>query len=448
MAKLWDKGYDLNEEIEKFTVGEDYLLDRELVEADVAGSVAHAKMLAKIGVLTESEFKKLREELLKILEEHRKGNFEIKREDEDVHTAIENRLTAKLGDLGKKIHAGRSRNDQVLVDMRLYSKGKLLGVEEGLLGLCHALVEFAEGNKEVPIPGRTHTQLAMPGSLGLWAGAYAESLLDDLELLKAAYEINNQCPLGSAAGYGVPLPIDRQTVADLLGFKRVQNNVLCANNSRGKVEAAILAALSQVTADLSRFANDAILFSIPELDYFDLPDEFCTGSSIMPNKKNPGALELVRAKSNKVLAAYYQVMGIIKDLYSGYNRDLQETKEPLMDGLSVTKASLGICALVVSGITVNKDKCLRACKPEIFAADKALELVGGGMTFRDAYRKVAAELDELKGEDPAENIKSKKHLGATGNLGLGKAAAKIKAEKERVAKEKKLLEAAFSELLG
>ncbi len=446
MAKLWDKGYTLNKEVEKFTVGEDYILDKELVEADIAGSIAHAKMLAKIGVLKEAEFSKLRAELLRILDLHYKGKFEIKPEDEDVHTAIENHLTSKLGDLGKKIHAGRSRNDQVLVDLRLYSKLKILEIEDSLLKLCQALLDFAEKNKNIPIPGRTHTQLAMPSSLGLWAGAYAESLLDDLELLKTAYDLNDQCPLGSAASYGVSLPIDRQMVADLLGFKKVQNNVLYANNSRGKVESIILGALSQVMVDLSKFANDAILFTIPELDYFDLPDEFCTGSSIMPNKKNPGVLELVRAKSNKVLAAYYQVVGTIKDLYSGYNRDFQETKKPLMEGLAITKASLDICALVVSGLKVNRVKCIRACRPEIFATDKAVELVGKGMPFRDAYKKVAAELDRLEGEDAVANIKAKKHLGATGNLGLGKAAAKIKAEKEKFTKEKKSLELMFSKL--
>jgi len=446
MAKLWDKGYALDKEVEKFTVGEDYTLDQKLVEADVAGSIAHAKMLAKIGVLKGEEFSKLKSELLKILELHNKGKFEITPEDEDIHTAIENHLTSKLGDLGKKIHTARSRNDQVLVDMRLYAKWKMLDIKESLLNLCQTLLDFAEKNKDVPIPGRTHTQLAMPSSLGLWAGAYAESLLDDLEVLKTAYEINDQCPLGSAASYGVPLLIDRQMVADLLGFKKVQKNVLYANNSRGKVESIILGALSQIMVDLSKFANDAILFSIPELDYFDIPDEFCTGSSIMPNKKNPGALELVRAKSNKVLAGYYQVVGIIKDLYSGYNRDFQETKKPVMEGLAVTKASLDICALVVSGLKVNKVKCIRACKPEIFATDKAVELVGEGMPFRDAYKKVAAELDKLEGEDATGNIKGKKHLGATGNLGLAKSVANIKVEKEKVTKEKKSLELMFSKL--
>jgi argininosuccinate lyase len=286
----------------------------------------------------------------------------------------------------------------------------------------------------------------MPSSVGLWAGAFVESLLDDLEIIKAAYELNDQCPLGSAAGYGVPLAIDRQMVSDALGFKKVQNNVLYASNGRGKIESVVLAALAQVEVDLCKMANDLILFTIPELGYFSLPEAYCTGSSIMPNKKNPDILELVRAKSNKVLAAYYYVLNVIMDLPSGYNRDFQETKEPLMEGLAITEASLNVCTLVVSGLKVNKDKCVKACVPEIFATDKAIELAAKGMPWRDAYLKVARELDKLKSEDPVKNIKKKTHLGATGNLGLSKSAAKIKAEKAAIAKEAKAFKAALSKL--
>lgn len=446
MATLWDKGYSINKEVERFTVGRDYELDKELVEADVAGSVAHAKMLAKIGVLKQEEFKKLKAELKEILALFKEGKFTIKQEDEDVHTAVENYLTEKLGDLGKKIHAGRSRNDQVLTDLRLYSKGKLLDAEEVVLKLAEVLIIFAEKNKGVPMPGRTHMQLAMPSSVGLWAGAFTESLIDDMELLKGAYELNDQCPLGSAASYGTSLPIDRKMVSDLLGFKKVQNNVLYANNSRGKVEAVVLAALSQVMADLSKMASDLILFSIPEFGYFELPKEFCTGSSIMPNKKNPDVLELVRAKANKVMAAHSQVMNTIKDLPSGFNRDFQETKGPLMEGFATTAASLRIMAIVVKGLKVNEERCISACVPEIYAADKAVELVQKGVPFREAYRTVAHQLDALGAEDPVANIGSKKHLGATGNLGLEKAANKIIAGKKVVSKEKAGFEAALAKL--
>ncbi len=448
MAKLWDKGCKLDKEIERYTVGKDYRLDQNLIEADVAGSLAHAQMLAKIGILKPDELKKIKSALLAIVNEHESGKFTIKPEDEDVHTAVENYLTKKLGHLGKKIHTARSRNDQVLVDLRLYTKGKLLDVETSLLNMAGVLLELAEKNKEVPMPGRTHTQLAMPSSVGLWAGAYAESLLDDLELLKTAYEMNDQCPLGSAASYGVSLPIDRQMVSDLLGFKKVQNNVLYANNSRGKIESVVLAALSQVMADLSKLATDLIFFTIPELDYFELPDDLCTGSSLMPNKKNPDMLELVRAKANKVFADYYQVLGTIKDLPSGYNRDFQETKGPLMSSLGTTKASLDVCTLTVSKIKVNKEKCLKACVMEIFATDKALKLAKEGLPFREAYIKVAKELDKLQGENPIENIKSKKHLGATGNLGLDKSVSKLKAEEASISSKRKAYESALAKLMA
>lgn len=446
MAKLWDKGYSIDKQVEKFTVGDDYVLDKNLVWADVAGSIAHAAMLAKIGILTREEFGELKAALWEISELDKKGKFEIKPEDEDVHTAVENYLVKKLGPIGKKIHAARSRNDQVLADIRLYTKAKLLAIEEAVLDLADALVKFAEKNKSVPMPGRTHTQLAMPSSVGLWAGAFAESLLDDLGLIKAAYELNDQCPLGSAASYGVPLPIDRQMVSDMLGFKKVQNNVLYANNSRGKTESMVLAALGQVMVDLSKMANDLILFSMTEIGYFSLPEKFCTGSSIMPNKNNPDVLELVRAKANKVLASYYRVVNTIKDLPSGYNRDFQETKKPLMKGLAVTESSLKICALVVKGLKVNKEKCIKACVPEIFATDKAIGLAANGMPWREAYQKVAKELGKVKAEDPVIAIKKKKHLGGTGNLGLEKSAAKVKAGKADVLKKKKAFETTLEKL--
>jgi argininosuccinate lyase len=446
MVKLWDKGYELEDGIEQFTVGGDYLLDYDLVEADVVGNIAHAQMLTKIGILKQDEFKKIKNELLNILKLHKEGKFKIEMKDEDVHTAVENYLTSKLGDTGKKIHTARSRNDQVVVDIRLWTKEKLLDLEEAVLMLAEALLELVEKNKDVPMPGRTHTQLAMPSSVGLWAGAFLESLLDDLEVVKSAYEINDQCPLGSAASYGVPLPIDRQMVSDLLGFKKVQNNVLYANNSRGKIEALVLAALGQVMVDLSKMSSDLIFFTIPELDYFDLPDTLCTGSSIMPNKKNPDLLELVRAKSEKVMADYYRTLNVIKDLPSGYNRDLQETKEPLMESMAITEASLNVCTLVIAGLKVNKGKCIKACVPEIFATDKAIELAAKGMPWRDAYMKVSQELDKLKAEDPVKNIKNKTHLGAPGNLGLEKSAKIIKSEKTAIKSKKKVFKDTLAKL--
>jgi len=271
MTKLWEKDYQLDQQMERFTVGDDYLLDRKLIRADVLGRIAHAKMLSTIEILTAEELAKLKKCLLEILSQAEKGEFQIRPQDEDVHTAVENALTKRLGELGKKIHTGRSRNDQVLVDIRIYTRERLLVVQEKVLALAKTLLNFADQNRDVPMPGRTHTQRAMPSSVGLWAAAFTESLLDDLELLKTAYFLNNQSPLGSAASYGVGLPIDRQLVSDLLGFDRVQNNVLYANNSRGKMEAVVVFALSQVTEDLAKLSGDLILFSIPEFGYFTLP---------------------------------------------------------------------------------------------------------------------------------------------------------------------------------
>ena len=338
MAKLWKKTADLDAEMEKFTVGNDYILDMELVEADALGSIAHAKMLSTIGILTGEEFRRLQKALAEVIELRGRGEFRIELAQEDVHTAIEEYLTAKLGDLGKKIHTGRSRNDQVLVDIRIYTRDKLLEVQRETLLLADTLAAFGQKHHHVPMPGRTHTQRAMPSSVGLWVGAFAESLADDLMLLQTAAELNNQCPLGSAASYGVPLPLDRQLVADLLGFAKVQNNVLYANNSRGKIEAIVLFALTEITHDLAKLAGDLILFSIPEFGYFTLPEKYFAGSSIMPQKRNPCQLELTRAKSAAVEAALFRVLNITRALPSGYNRDFQETKEPLMQGLNVTLA--------------------------------------------------------------------------------------------------------------
>lgn len=446
--KLWQKGYKLDKDIEKFTVGDDYLLDRELIEADILGNLAHAEMLTSLNILTAGELKKLRKVLLEILRLREEGKFTISAEDEDVHTAVENYLTKRVGDLGKKIHTARSRNDQVIVDLRIYAKGKLLQLEEFLLDFCQTLWKFCQKNKNVPMPGYTHCRKAMPSSVSLWAGAFLESLLDDLLLLKSAYEINDQCPLGSAASYGVPLNIDRQLTSDLLGFKKVQNNVLYANNSRGKVEAIILSALSQVMLDLSKLAEDLILFTREEFNYFTLPDEFCPGSSIMPQKKNPGPLEIVRGKSSVVVSYLFQVMGIVSGLPSGYNRDLQLTKGPLLKGLEITESSLKISALVIFRLKVNKENLRKAFTPEIFATDEAYKLVKKGMPFRDAYRQVAKDINRLKSLTPGKIISSRRHIGAAGNLGLGKVGKRMREELKILKREKEKFEERKKELTG
>lgn len=444
MAKLWDKGYEPNKEIEKFTVGNDYVLDKALVKWDCLGSIAHAAMLNKIKILNNSEFNKLKSILKKIINDK---SFKIRIEDEDVHTAVEGYLTKKLGDLGKKIHTCRSRNDQVLVDTRLYAKDKLLTIKNNVLGLVNALVKFAEKHKDIPMPGYTHTQKAMPSSVGLWAGSLAEALLDDLKLLNTAYEINDQCPLGSAAGYGVPFNIDRQYTSDLLGFSKVHNNVMYVQYGRGKIGSVILSALTQIMLTIGKLANDLILFSTVEFGYFKLPKEFCSGSSIMPQKVNPCVLELTRGKVSVMESYLFQVTNIIRGLYSGYNRDFQLTKEPLMKGLELAESTTKIIELVINGVKVEKENCLKGCTPELFATDYALKLVTEGTPFRDAYRRVADNIHQLKTVDAVKTIKGRKHLGSTGNLGLDKVKAKISSEHESLDKEKGSFDAKLKKLL-
>ena len=418
MAKLWDKGYGIDPEIERFTVGEDYLLDRDLVRADCLGSAAHATMLAHIGVLSARERDRLIAGLRKVLAEFQAGKFAISPGQEDVHTAVEERLTHDLGDLGKKLHTGRSRNDQVLVDLRLYGKERLHALAERAIMLARTLGAFAVQHEFVPMPGRTHMQIAMPSSIGLWAGAWAEAMLDDLELMKAAHTLSDQSPLGSGAAYGSALPLDRALVARLLGFAKVQNNVLYCANSRGKAELATLQACSQTMVDLSRLATDLMIGSMPEFGYFRIPKELCTGSSMMPQKRNPCGLELVRAKAAAVIGCEQQVAGILRALPSGYNRDFQETKGPFMRGVEATAGSLSVMRLSIERLEVVEENLRKGFLPEIYATDRALELVAEGRPFRDAYRYVGTHLEELSARDPVRNLKSKKLQGGPGNLGL------------------------------
>ncbi|HUU92466.1 MAG TPA: argininosuccinate lyase, partial [Phycisphaerae bacterium] len=353
-----------------------------------------------------------------VLKDFAAGRFAIRPEQEDVHTAVEEYLTRKLGALGKKLHTGRSRNDQVLVDLRLWGKERLHVLAERVIALVRALAAFAKQHEFVPMPGRTHMQIAMPSSLGLWAGAWAEALLDDLELVKAAHTLTDQSPLGSGAAYGSALPLDREMVARLLGFAKVQNNVLYCANSRGKAELATLQACAQVMVDLSRLATDLAIGSTPEFGYFRIPKELCTGSSMMPQKRNPCGLELVRAKAAAVFAHEQAVAGILRALPSGYNRDFQETKGPFMRGVEATAGSLSVMRLTFEKLEVVEENLRAGFIPEIYATDRALELVADGVPFRDAYRRVAAHLEQLSDRDPVKNLKSKKLVGGPGRLGL------------------------------
>ena len=449
MAKLWAKGYELDAAVEQFTTGEDYLLDMALVRWDCTGSIAHAAMLAKIGVLTQEEFQGLKGRLRQIVALHAEGKYVIAREDEDVHTSVEGDLTKNLGDVGKKLHTARSRNDQVILDLRLYMRDKLLAVTDAACHLIDVLLGFARTHKDVPIVGRTHFQRAMPSSVGLWAGAFCESLLDDIALLRAAYQVADQCPLGSAASYGVNMDIDRQLVSDSLGFARVQNNVLYVNNSRGKVEAIVLSAFAQIMLDLSKLSSDVILWSMPEFGYFKLPAEFCPGSSLMPQKRNPGPFELTRSRAAIVTANLVQVLEIVRPLISGYHRDFQDTKKPLMTGVEAAHSTLQVCALTMSKIEVDVERCIAVFTPEVFSTDRVMELVKNeGMAFRDAYREVAKTLDATEMDDPVANIRKKTHLGATGNLALGIVADGVAQARDWSARARETWETAIEQLTG
>ena len=419
----------VEEEVLAYTAGKDRWLDRALIEADCMGTAAHVAMLSRVPVkpplVSAKAAKIVVAELRAILVDAAAGRFEIGLEDQDVHLAVERRLTEKLGDLGKRIHACRSRNDQVAVDLRLYAKARLLDVFAAAAALARTLLAFARTHEKLPMVGRTHMQPAMPSSVGLWASAWAESLLDDLTLLRAAYDLNDQCPLGSAASYGVPVPIDRQLTSNLLGFAKPVHNVLHANQTRGKLEAAILSALGQAMLTLSRLAQDLILFSMPEFGYFRLPDAFTTGSSIMPQKRNPDVPELMRAKAAKVLAHAALAAEIVRAAPSGYNRDLQETKEPFMEGFDLALSSLRILKPLMEGLEVDAAALRRAFGPETFATDRALELVVQGMPFRDAYHEVKANLDKLAGQSPDAALAAKRHLGAP--MGLDFAAMEARA---------------------
>jgi argininosuccinate lyase len=432
-TKLWDKGYELDPRIERFEVSDDLVYDRRLILPDVLGSIAHAAMLAKIGLLPVETFHALHAELANIAALAATGEFTLVAGDEDVHTKIEGWLTERLGDAGKMIHTGRSRNDQVLVDLRLFTREAVLPVYAAVLDACEALLDLATRHALTPMPGYTHMQRAMLSSVGVWAGAYLEALLDDLTLLDAAVVLSDQNPLGSAASYGVGLPLDRQYVSDLLGFARVQSNVLYAQNARGKFEAAIVQACCQVMLDLSKLAQDILLFTTAEYGFFALDDSLKTGSSIMPQKKNLGAMEMLRAKGSIAFAWQAQMLGVLAGLPSGYNMDYQETKRPFMETLDLVEESAAVAGLTVSRLQPDEARLLAACTPELFATDVAYDLVLQGVPFRDAYRRVAGMLADLGEMDARAVLAHRTHQGTSGDLRLETSADVIAARRAAVA---------------
>ncbi|GMT48941.1 MAG: argininosuccinate lyase [bacterium] len=448
MSKLWQKksSQKLNQAIETFEVGEDYLLDSNLVEYDIYGSLAHGRMLTKIGLLSLDEFDQIRSELKNILSDHRKGQFKITIQDEDVHTKIEMRLTEKLGETGKKIHTARSRNDQVLVDTRLFSKMELLDLIGLALDLTNKVLDFAGRYEWIPMPGYTHMQLGMPSSLGMWGGAFVESLIDDIYFLKHVYDLNDQCPLGSGAGYGVSLPIDRESTRQSLGFKRLQLNALYCGNSRGKIEANIISAIVSLGMALNKMAADLLLFTTKEFDFFDVAEEITTGSSIMPQKRNLDLFELIRAKTATLLGLEISIKTLIAGLPSGYNRDFQDTKKFLMTAFETISPTLPLMGLAIEKLKPKTDRLISAHKKEIYATDAAYRLVEQGMPFRDAYRHVGSHLDELDSFDPYEVIKSRNSLGSTGNLQLDHYNPLISKEIKWVQDERERMEEHFEKL--
>ncbi|MDP3987581.1 MAG: argininosuccinate lyase [Candidatus Levybacteria bacterium] len=398
MKKLWQKNKNqkLDPIIEAFETKDDLLLDQKLVKYDVSGSIAHAKMLNKIGILSNKELDLIKKGLNEILKLNAKGKFNLEFGDEDIHTKIENYLTQKYGEVGKKIHTGRSRNDQVLTAIRLFSKDKLNQIEKELLVLTKEFNLFVKKYGEIKMPGYTHMQKAMPSSIAIWAESFEKSLNDDLIMLKTAQKINDQSPLGSAAGYGVSLPLDKNYTAKLLGFEKVQNNPLYCQNSKGKIESLILSSLIQILLTINKFSSDVLLFTTSEFDFFEVCDKITSGSSIMPQKKNVDIAELLRSKVHLVLGNYTQLVSLSSNLVSGYNRDLQDIKKPLFDSLETTLDSIKVAKILLNSLTPNKEKLKNALTSEIFATEKALELVKKGIPFREAYQKVGSEIMKKK----------------------------------------------------
>ncbi|ACB09391.1 argininosuccinate lyase [Thermotoga sp. RQ2] len=394
--KLWEKGYKVNEEVEKFTVGDDYVTDMKIIEYDIKASIVHSRMLHKIGLLSAEEQKKIEEALSELLNLVKEGKFQIKPEEEDCHTAIENFLVKKLGEIGKKIHTARSRNDQVLTALRLMYKEELKEIENLIRELQKSLERFIEKFGDVKFPGYTHTRKAMPTDFATWAGALKDALEDDLKLLKTTYEIVDQSPLGTGAGYGVPIDIDREFTAKELGFSRVQWNPIYTQNSRGKFEYLILHTLSQISYDLNRFASDIIFFSLPEIGYLKLPKELCTGSSIMPHKINPDPLELVRAYHHAIVSKMLMAVTLPSNLIFGYHRDFQLLKKPMIEAFEVVKNIVRIMKIIFDHLEVDKERSESSITEEVLATHRVYELVKQGVPFRDAYRMVAEKYGREK----------------------------------------------------
>ncbi len=414
MNKLWEKSVPVNERIEKFTVGKDREMDLYLAPYDVLGSMAHITMLESIGLLTSEELQTLLPELRNIYQIAESDEFVIEQGVEDVHSQVELLLTRKLGDVGKKIHSGRSRNDQVLVDMKLFTRDAIRKLVVKLDELINTLLKQSEKYKAILLPGYTHLQVAMPSSFGLWFAAYAESLVDDLQLMSAAYKVCNKNPLGSAAGYGSSFPLNRRMTTELLGFDDLNYNVVYAQMGRGKMERTVGFALAGIAATISKLAFDACMYNSQNFGFIKLPDQFTTGSSIMPHKKNPDVFELTRAKCNKIQSLPQQITLITNNLPSGYFRDLQIIKEIFLPAFDELTDCIDMVNLMMQKIKVNEHILDDDKYSLLFSVDKVNELVLQGVPFRDAYKQVGLAIED--GLFEADKTAKHTHEGSIGNL--------------------------------
>lgn len=422
--QLWNKGYEPDKMIEEFTVGNDRELDMRLARYDVQGSMAHIRMLHKIGLLEEEELTKLLAELQNILGEIEREEFTIRPGVEDVHSQVEFLLTERLGEIGKKIHSGRSRNDQVLVDLKLMLRDELREIANSANTLFTRLQQLSEEYKDVLMPGYTHLQVAMPSSFGLWFGAYAEALVDDLQIVAAAYRIANQNPLGSAAGYGSSFPLDRQMTTDLLGFDTLHYNVVAAQMSRGKTERAVAMAIEAIASTVGHFAMDVCLWMCSNFGFVRFPDEFTTGSSIMPHKKNPDVFEIMRGKCNRLQSIPNEIALLTANLPLGYNRDLQLLKDIIFPATLEIRQCLEMCHFMLGHIIINTDIISDSKYDYLFTVEDVNRLALSGTPFREAYRQIGMQVQH--GEYTPHREVNHTHQGSIGNLCNDKIAEKMR----------------------
>lgn len=421
--KLWNKGFEPDKAIEAYTVGNDQVLDLRLAQYDIEGSMAHIKMLETIGLLEKSELEQLLAALAELLEEAKQGNFVIEEGVEDIHSQVELMLTRKLGDVGKKIHSGRSRNDQVLVDLKLFMRDELRDIAHHAKALFDRLIALSEEHKEVLMPGYTHLQIAMPSSFGLWFGAYAESLIDDMRLVAAAYDTANQNPLGSAAGYGSSFPLNREMTTELLGFETLHYNAVAAQMSRGKTERATAYAVASLASTIGRFAMDICLFMCQNFGFISFPDNLTTGSSIMPHKKNPDVFEITRGKCNRLQSVPNEIALLTANLPLGYHRDMQLLKDIIFPATREICYVMEMCDFMLQHIRINKGILEDKKYDYLFTVEDVNRLVLEGVPFREAYREVGIAVQEGR-YTPTREVHHT-HAGSIGNLCNDKIVAKM-----------------------